>query len=69
MEDMNSGCLSIKEPLLNVDDRSGLSGRNSYNSLRAGFLSRLPDKVRSVLDVESSFHFNVSKTKGLSKGT
>uniref|UniRef100_A0A6N2KFW6 Uncharacterized protein n=1 Tax=Salix viminalis TaxID=40686 RepID=A0A6N2KFW6_SALVM len=64
MEDMNSGCLSIKEPLLNVDDRSG---RNSYNSLRAGFLSRLPDKVRSVLDVESSFHFNASKTKGLSK--
>ncbi|KAG5250087.1 hypothetical protein OIU76_003324 [Salix suchowensis] len=67
MEDMNSGCLSIKEPLLNADDRSGLSGRNSYNSLRAGFLSRLPDKVRSVLDVESSFHFNASKTKGLSK--
>ncbi|KAF9686482.1 hypothetical protein SADUNF_Sadunf03G0163300 [Salix dunnii] len=67
MEDMNSGSLSIKEPLLNVNDCCGLSGGNSYHSLRAGFLSRLPDKVRSVLDVESSFHFNVSKTKGLSK--
>ncbi|KAH8512419.1 hypothetical protein Peur_056391 [Populus x canadensis] len=67
MEDMNSGCLSPKEPLLNVNERWGPSGGNSCHSLRSGFLSRLPDKVRSVLDVESSFHFNGSKTKGLSK--
>jgi hypothetical protein len=69
MEDMNSGCLSLKEPLLNINERWGPSGGNSYHSLRTGFLSRLPDKVRTVLDLESSFHFNVSKTKGLSKGT
>ena len=69
MEDMNSGNLSPKEPLLNVNERCRLSGGNSYHSLKTGFLSRLPDKVRTVLDVESSFHFNVSKTKGLSKGT
>lgn len=67
MEDMNSGCFSPKEPLLNVNERWGPSGGNSCHSLRTGFLSRLPDKVRSVLDVESSFHFNASKTKGLSK--
>ncbi|KAJ6934735.1 hypothetical protein NC651_009664 [Populus alba x Populus x berolinensis] len=67
MEDMNSGYLSPKEPLLNVNERCGLSEGNSYHSLKTGFLSRLPDKVRTVLDVESSFHFNVSKTKGLSK--
>ncbi|KAJ7005255.1 metal tolerance protein 4-like [Populus alba x Populus x berolinensis] len=67
MEDMNSGYLSPKEPLLNVNERCGLGGGNSYHSLKTGFLSRLPDKVRTVLDVESSFHFNVSKTKGLSK--
>jgi hypothetical protein len=70
MED-NTGCLSPNEPLLNGNERwknDGFSRVNSYNSLRTDFLSRLPHKVRSGLDVESSFHVDISKTKGLSQG-
>ncbi|KAG6787607.1 hypothetical protein POTOM_003649 [Populus tomentosa] len=70
MED-NTGCLSPKEPLLNGNERwknDGFSRVNSYNSLRTDFLSRLPQKVRSGLDVESSFHVDIPKTKGLSQG-
>lgn len=69
MED-NTGCLSPKEPLLNGNERwknDGFSRVNSYNSLRTDFLSRLPQKVRSGLDVESSFHVDIPKTKGLSQ--
>ncbi|KAJ6307257.1 hypothetical protein OIU76_017117 [Salix suchowensis] len=69
MED-NTGCLSPKEPLLNGNERwinGGYSRVNSYNSLRTEFLSRLSQKVLSGLDVESSFHVDMSKTKGLSQ--
>ncbi|KAF9688634.1 hypothetical protein SADUNF_Sadunf01G0008700 [Salix dunnii] len=70
MED-NTGCLSPKEPLLNGNERwinDGYSRVNSYNSLRTEFLSRLSHKVLSGLDVESSFHVDMSKTKGLTQG-
>ncbi|KAJ4850417.1 Metal tolerance protein 4 [Turnera subulata] len=45
-----------------------LSRRNSVNSLRADFAARLPDKVKSGLDVESPYHIHLSKTKGLTPG-
>ncbi|KAL2333096.1 hypothetical protein Fmac_014309 [Flemingia macrophylla] len=58
-------------PLLAAENggRSGrLSRRNSVNSLRAAFLSKLPDKVRSGIDSESPFDVNLSSTTALSKG-
>lgn len=46
-----------------------LSRKNSVNSLRTEFYSRLNDKVRDGLDVESSPHdIDLSRTKGLSSG-
>lgn len=42
--------------------------RNSVNSLRNEFVSRLPDKVRSGVDAESPFRIDVSKTGGLTRG-
>ncbi|XP_020211820.1 metal tolerance protein 4 [Cajanus cajan] len=42
--------------------------RNSVNSLRAAFLSKLPDKVRSGLDSESPFDLHLSSSTALSKG-
>lgn len=45
-----------------------LTRRNSVNSLRASFLSTLPDKIRSGLDSESPYEdINLSST-ALSKG-
>lgn len=60
-----------KAPLLVVNERKRigrLSGRNSVRTLRDEFFNRLPDKVRSGVDVESPFHIDVSKTKGLTEG-
>ncbi|CAK7339176.1 unnamed protein product [Dovyalis caffra] len=45
-----------------------LSRRNSVNSLRTDFVARLPDKVRSGLDLESPYQIHFSKTTGLTKG-
>ncbi|GAB4856108.1 Metal tolerance protein 4 [Ancistrocladus abbreviatus] len=45
--------------------RSRLSRRNSVNTLRNDFISRLPEKVRSGVDVENPY---LSKTSGLTKG-
>ncbi|CAM8895541.1 unnamed protein product [Rhodiola kirilowii] len=46
-----------------------LSRGHSVNSLRAGFVSRLPDKVLSGLaDAESPFHLDLSRTRDLSSG-
>ncbi|KAJ4848399.1 Metal tolerance protein 4 [Turnera subulata] len=59
-----------KQPLLenHVNGAYGNLRRvNSVNSLRNDFLSRLPEKVRSGLDIESSFHIDVSRTTGLSR--
>ncbi|XVF04570.1 hypothetical protein REPUB_Repub05bG0095400 [Reevesia pubescens] len=60
------------ESALLVKSESGKRGRfnrrNSVNSLRNEFVSRLPDKVRSGLDAESPFHIDISKTKGLTPG-
>ncbi|KAK3204986.1 hypothetical protein Dsin_019032 [Dipteronia sinensis] len=52
-----------KTPLLKRQGR-----RNSVNSLRSEFVSRLPDKVLSGLDAESPFHVDTSKTKSLTQG-
>lgn len=60
-----------KTPLLisRSGRRSGfLSRRNSVNTLRKEFVSRLPEKVRSGLDVESPYEIDVSKPKELTKG-
>lgn len=45
-----------------------LSRRNSINSFRIDFISRLPDKVRSALDPEFPYHIDLSRAQGLSKG-
>ncbi|KAL5765171.1 hypothetical protein ACOSQ2_017765 [Xanthoceras sorbifolium] len=52
-----------KTPLLNSSGRC-----NSVNSFRSEFVSRLPDKVLSGLDVESPFHVDTSRTKALTEG-
>ncbi|PON65164.1 Cation efflux protein [Parasponia andersonii] len=65
---------SRKAPLLGRTSESGrrsrrLSRRYSVNSLRTEFVSRLPEKVRSGHDVESSpYDVDLSRTKGLSSG-
>ncbi|GLT71773.1 hypothetical protein SLA2020_437690 [Shorea laevis] len=65
---------SPKSPLLGKDGRRAsrrglLSRRNSVNSLRTEFVTRLPDKVRCGLDLESdSFDLDLSRTRGLTKG-
>ncbi|XP_002531641.2 metal tolerance protein 4 [Ricinus communis] len=69
MEGLNSSCNS-KSPLLTNDQkrRSGrLSRSDSVRKLRDEFLARLPDKVRSGVDIESPFHVDLSKTNGLTK--
>lgn len=49
--------------------RGRLSRRYSVNSLRTEFVSRLPDTVRSALDLESStYDLDLSRARALSKG-
>ncbi|XP_047974803.1 metal tolerance protein 4-like [Salvia hispanica] len=58
-----------KSPLLEAWRRGRLSRRNSVNSLRNDFISRLPDNVLSAVDPESpSSYFDVSRAQGLSQG-
>ncbi|KAH6814396.1 Cation efflux family protein [Perilla frutescens var. frutescens] len=63
-----------KSPLLEVWKRGGsgrrgrLSRRNSVNSLRTDFISRLPDNVRSAVDPEFPSHIDLSRAQGLSEG-
>ncbi|EYU40604.1 hypothetical protein ABFS82_14G053100 [Erythranthe guttata] len=64
-----------KSPLLEQWKRGGsgrrgrgLSRRNSFNSLRNDFISRLPDNVRSAIDPESSSPVDLSRAQGLSPG-
>ncbi|XP_062076758.1 metal tolerance protein 4-like [Humulus lupulus] len=74
----NSGTTSPKTPLLGPEGRRPsdngrrnrrLSRKYSVNSLRTEFVSRLPDKVRSGLDVESSpYDIDLTRTSGLSGG-
>lgn len=64
---------AANSPLLAVNESSRrgsgrLRRRNSVNSMRNEFVSRLPDKVRSGVDVESPDNINLSKTIGLSEG-
>lgn len=59
----------VKSPLLGSGGRSRrLSRRNSYNSLRNDFVSRLPDNVRAGLDPESPEGIDYSRTTGLKRG-
>ncbi|CAA0825763.1 Putative metal tolerance protein C3 [Striga hermonthica] len=48
--------------------RRGLSRRNSVNSLRSDFVSRLPDKVRAAADPETPSAVHLSTIQGLSGG-
>ncbi|CAK9170712.1 unnamed protein product [Ilex paraguariensis] len=48
--------------------RGRLSRRNSVNSLRNDFIARLPDKVRSVVDLESFSLHDLSKIPDLTQG-
>ncbi|KAK7305566.1 hypothetical protein VNO77_43472 [Canavalia gladiata] len=52
----------------NGSRRGRLNRRNSVNSLRAAFLSKLPEKVRSGIDSEAPFDTDLSSTTALSKG-
>ncbi|XP_010673527.2 metal tolerance protein 4 [Beta vulgaris subsp. vulgaris] len=67
--ELNSG---QKSPLLGSPRRklsqNGLRRRNSVNSLRTDFISRLPDKLRSGVDDESPYDVNFSKTHDLTQG-
>ncbi|CAN6558883.1 unnamed protein product [Malus baccata var. baccata] len=56
-------------PLLGSGGRSRrLSRRNSYNTLRKDFISRLPDKVRAGVDPESADGIDFSRTSALNRG-
>ncbi|GMP92044.1 hypothetical protein CsSME_00042443 [Camellia sinensis var. sinensis] len=48
--------------------RLRLSRRNSVNSFRQDFVSRLPDKLRPGLDLESASLIDFSKTTDLTQG-
>ncbi|GFZ18228.1 hypothetical protein Acr_26g0014970 [Actinidia rufa] len=75
---MEGGDLEAKAPLLGAaaeGQRLSSSGRlrrysrrNSVNSLRRDFVTRLPDKVRAGIDLESASHIDFSKTTGLTRG-
>ncbi|KAM4070805.1 hypothetical protein ACB094_11G012100 [Castanea mollissima] len=63
----------LKMPILGASRSGGRGGRlsrtYSVNSLRSEFVSRLPDKLRSVIDHESGpFDLDLSKASGLTKG-
>ncbi|XP_021771967.1 metal tolerance protein 4-like [Chenopodium quinoa] len=53
---------------LSQNGRQGIRRRNSVNSLRQDFISRLPDKLRSGVDDESCYDVNFSKTHSLTQG-
>ncbi|XP_055819010.1 metal tolerance protein 4-like [Solanum dulcamara] len=62
-----------KTPLLDGWKLSGSGRRNSVTTLRGDFLARLPEKVKSCVNVEvdvesSSSIIDISKTSSLSKG-
>ncbi|OIW14104.1 hypothetical protein TanjilG_19483 [Lupinus angustifolius] len=44
------------------------SRRNSVNSLRTSFFSKLPEKIRSSLDAEAPFDSDLSSTPALTEG-
>lgn len=64
-----------ESPLLEPWKRGGsgrrgrLSRRNSVNSLRNDFVSRLPDNIRSAVDPEFPSRIDLSRAQGLSEGT
>ena len=63
----------VKESLL-AEGKTQLGGAGwrsrlcSVNSLRNEFISRLPDKVRGCVDLESSSPVDLSKASGLTQG-
>lgn len=42
--------------------------RNSVNSMRGEFVTRLPEKIRDAVDPERAFDVDFSRTKGLDRG-
>nr|XP_043633963.1 metal tolerance protein 4 [Erigeron canadensis] len=63
--------MDTKTPLLSSEGDSKHIRRNrrtSVTSLRGDFVSKLPEKVRCVLDPEEPFQVDLSKTTGLIEG-
>lgn len=61
--------LDGKNQLAGVGRRSRrLSRKYSLNTLRNEFISRLPDKVRCCVDLESSSMLDLSKASALTQG-
>ncbi|GAB2212314.1 hypothetical protein Droror1_Dr00025667 [Drosera rotundifolia] len=61
--------INHKSPLLGSPSRRlSVGGESSGNSLRSDFVARLPDKVRSGIEVESSDDIDFNKTTSLTKG-
>lgn len=67
--EQDSPLLGSPRRRLSQNDRQQLlHRRNSVNSLRDDFISRLPDKLRSGVDDESRYDVNFSKTHSLTQG-
>ncbi|XP_076929092.1 metal tolerance protein 4-like [Bidens hawaiensis] len=63
--------MDTKTPLLSSEQdtkHTRKHRRNSVTTLRGDFVSKLPEKVRCVLDPEAPFHVDLSKTTGLIEG-
>ncbi|XP_076939909.1 metal tolerance protein 4-like [Bidens hawaiensis] len=63
--------MDTNTPLLSREENSKhirKHRRNSVTTLRGDFVSKLPEKVRCVLDPEAPFHVDLSKTTGLIEG-
>ncbi|GAB4835139.1 Metal tolerance protein 4 [Ancistrocladus abbreviatus] len=67
-EDSDHKSPLLDSPGLKLSGSCRLSRRNSVNTLRNDFVSRFPEKVRSVVDVENLYDIDLSKTSGLTKG-
>ncbi|XP_021728855.1 metal tolerance protein 4-like [Chenopodium quinoa] len=64
----NSGSPLLGRKLSQNGRQGILRRRNSVNSLRQDFISRLPDKLRSGVDDESCYDVIFSKTHSLTQG-
>lgn len=68
--------MEANTPLLDSPDgklngnghRLGLSRHNSVNTLKNGFISRLPDQLRSAIDPESPYDVDFSEVPNLTPG-
>lgn len=68
-KNLKEGLLDGKDPMGGVGRRSHrLSRWYSLNSIRSDFVARLPDKVKSCVDLESCSPQDLSKASGLTRG-